>query len=204
MTDDGRINRRRFFRESIRELLKPLSSSLEAAARQLGPAESPNAQSSNRSVPLPLYLRPPGALPEANFLETCSRCAACVRVCPVQCIKIDTSGIKGNGAPFIDADATACAVCDGLYCMPACPSRALQLTPRNQINMGTAVWHADSCLRSHGEDCTICIDHCPLGTFAIELIDGNVHVHEKGCIGCGVCQHDCPTSPKSITVKARG
>jgi NAD-dependent dihydropyrimidine dehydrogenase PreA subunit len=66
--------------------------------------------------------------------------------------------------------------------------------------MGTAAWNSESCLRTSGEDCSICVDHCPLGTYAIELINRDVVVHEKGCIGCGVCQHDCPTSPKSITV----
>jgi ferredoxin-type protein NapG len=202
MPDDRRVNRRRFFRDSLRELLRPISETLEKAANDLGATES-----AKRIVPLAIWLRPPGALPESQFLETCSMCAACVRVCPVQCIKIDTSGNmggnKGDGAPFIDPDSTACAVCDGLYCMPACPSGALQITPLNQIDMGTAVWHSESCVRSRGEDCTICIDHCPIGTFAIESKGNDVLVHETGCIGCGVCQHDCPTNPKSITVMAK-
>ena len=199
MPDDRRVNRRRFFRESLRELLRPLSESLETAANALGAIES-----SKRTIPLRQWLRPPGALPESQFLETCSGCAACVRVCPVQCIGIDATGNRGDGAPFIDPDATACAVCDGLYCMPACPTGALQIVPLTQIDMGTALWHPDSCLRGRGEDCTICIDHCPIGSFAIELRDDKVLVHDNGCIGCGVCQHDCPTNPKSITVIAVG
>jgi ferredoxin-type protein NapG len=195
--DDRRINRRGFFRASLRELLKPLSESLEKAANDLGALD---IQPPKQAVPPPQWLRPPGALPEAQFLQTCSRCAACVRVCPVQCIKIDQADVLGNGAPFIDADTTACAVCTGLYCMPACPTGALRTLPLNQINMGTAIWHEESCVRSHGEDCTICIDHCPIGTHAIELNANDVIVHEKGCTGCGVCQHDCPTNPKSIAV----
>jgi ferredoxin-type protein NapG len=168
---------------------------LESAAREMGALESPK-----RTVERGQWLRPPGALPPALFLDTCSHCMACVRVCPVQCIKIDSTGKKGGGAPFIDADATACAVCDGLYCMPACPTGALRPTPLTQIKMGTAVWHSETCVRSSGEDCTICIDHCPIGSFAIELSGNEVKVHEKGCIGCGICQHDCPTNPKAITV----
>jgi len=195
MPDDPRINRRRFFRESLRELLKPLSESLEKAAAEFGAIESPK-----RTVPLAIWLRPPGALAETAFLETCSRCAACVRVCPVQCIKIDTTGEMGAGAPFIDPDTKACAACDGLYCMYACPTKALRITPLVQIDMGTAKWHEESCVRGHGENCTICVDHCPIGTFAIELREEKVVVHDNGCIGCGVCQQDCPTNPKSITV----
>jgi ferredoxin-type protein NapG len=193
MPDDRRINRRRFFRESLLELFRPLSETLEKAASDLASIEPAKHT-------LPLTLRPPGALPHDAFTEICSRCAACVRVCPVQCIKIDTAGNKGEGFPFIDPDSAACIACDGLYCMPACPTGALRITPLAQIDMGTAQWHPESCVRSRGEDCTICIDHCPIGSFAIELKDGNVQVHEKGCIGCGVCQHDCPTNPKSIAV----
>ena len=35
---------------------------------------------------------------------------------------------------------------------------------------------------------------------ALELLDGRINVKEDGCTGCGVCQHDCPTMPRSITV----
>ena len=66
--------------------------------------------------------------------------------------------------------------------------------------MGTAVWRSSSCLRSTGDSCTICIDKCPLGSAAIELKSGRVAVKPLGCIGCGVCQQECPTSPKSIVV----
>jgi NAD-dependent dihydropyrimidine dehydrogenase PreA subunit len=55
-------------------------------------------------------------------------------------------------------------------------------------------------VRSKGEQCTICVDQCPLGATAIELREGKIDVHPLGCIGCGVCQYYCPTNPKSITV----
>ena len=32
------------------------------------------------------FIRPPGALPEAEFLTTCERCRKCVEVCPVDAI----------------------------------------------------------------------------------------------------------------------
>ena len=76
----------------------------------------------------------------------------------------------------------------------------MQPTSINDIDMGTAVWHGPSCLRSAGESCTLCIDKCPLGSAAIELKAGRVAVNPLGCIGCGVCQLHCPTDPKSIFV----
>lgn len=145
-----------------------------------------------------VWLRPPGSMPEARFLQTCARNGDCVAACPVQAIKLDPA--KGGGAPYIDADSSACVVCTGLKCMSVCPSGALVPTSINDIDMGTAVWHSSSCLRTTGESCTICIDKCPLGSAAIELRNGRVAVNPLGCIGCGVCQMECPTSPKSIVV----
>src|SRR5215213_1267973 len=135
MSDDEKpIPRRRFFREGLRELLKPLAQAaepLQEGVRQLeeldrfgsaDPYHSPSA-------PLPAqehWHRPPGALPEKQFLETCSRCGQCERVCPAQCIRIDHSGARGKGVPFIDANSMACVLCDGLACMQSCPSGALR------------------------------------------------------------------------------
>src|SRR5687767_4460135 len=104
--DKEPMNRRRFFREGLRELLKPLANAIEPlteAARQLGEIEQmgksiPDAAASARRVPLNIALRPPGALEEQLFRKTCSRCGECVRVCPAQCIKIDLDGIRGQGA----------------------------------------------------------------------------------------------------------
>jgi ferredoxin-type protein NapG len=44
---------------------------------------------------------------------------------------------------------------------------------------------------------------CPIGSVAIELRANMIHVNEDGCTGCGVCQQQCPTSPKSIVVIPR-
>ena len=183
--------------------MRPLAEAagpLQRVAEQAGRL-APDPAAVGRTMALPL--RPPGALLEQAFVETCSRCGKCVEVCPAQCIRIDPAGNKGRGAPYIEPNLMACVVCDGLYCMNECPSGALVPTPIGEIGMGTAVWREELCLRSKGEACTICVDHCPVGTVALELIEGRVCVHEDGCIGCGVCQHDCPTDPKSIVVIPR-
>jgi ferredoxin-type protein NapG len=221
------MDRRRFFREGLRELLRPVAKAVEPihrVATELGNLEpepppvlpapqppmtqgrasfydtpaTPSAPSAGSGANL---LRPPGALPEAQFLDTCSRCAKCVEVCPVQCIKIDPE-IAG-GAPYIDADTMPCVLCTGLECMHHCPTGALLPTPLADIDMGTAVWHEYQCVRSHGEGCTMCVDHCPVGSAALELVGDRVVVHEDACSGCGVCQNNCPTDPKSITVTPR-
>lgn len=201
--DEKPVDRRRFFRIGLSELLRPLASvagPLTRVARELGKLDDIGKPAPARTIPLDVWLRPPGALPEQDFRDTCSRCGECVRVCPASAIKLDISGGHGHGVPYIDADAMSCVVCQGLKCMGVCPTGALLPTSINDIDMGTAVWREQICLRSNGQACTICIDKCPLGSAAIELISGRVAVNPHGCIGCGVCQHECPTSPKSIYV----
>jgi ferredoxin-type protein NapG len=186
------VDRRRFFRLGLSELLRPLASAakpLERLAHELGKLDEPTQD---------IWLRPPGALPEAQFRQTCSRSGDCVTACPVHAIKIDPA--KGGGAAYLDANVAACAVCSSLACMHVCPTGSIVPTSINDIDMGTAVWHEQTCLRSRDESCTICIDECPLGSAAIELKAGEVAVNPRGCIGCGICQLKCPTTPKSIVV----
>ena len=197
------MDRRRFFRVGLVELLRPLAATVQPfvrAAHELGKLDDIGKPAAKRTLPLNVWMRPPGALLESKFRQTCSKCGECVRVCPAHAIKIDASGERGFGVPYIDADLMACVVCEGLKCMSVCPSGALVPTSINDIDMGTAVWHEETCVRSKGESCTICVDKCPLGTAAIELKGNRIAVNPLGCIGCGVCQQQCPTTPKSIVV----
>lgn len=211
------MDRRRFFREGLRELLRPMSKAVEPihrVAEELGrfepdlpsppgPALPPvlDPSAAPETTPGTGWLRPPGALAiDEQFTGACSRSGKCVEVCPAQCIKIDSTRTVANGAPYIEPDVMPCILCTGLECMHNCPSGALVPTPLEEIDMGTAHWHEQICLRTQGEPCTMCIDHCPIGPAALELVGERIVVHESACAGCGVCQNNCPTDPKSITV----
>ena len=211
MADEKPLNRRTFFRDGVWEFLRPLSkplqrkiAPLERALEQFGSMEAPRPTPATppRRSSLPV-LRPPGALVEDKFLDACTRCGECVKACPAAAIQVDETGYNGNGAPYIDPEVMPCVVCDTLACMKVCPTDALGYLPRWLIHMGTAEWNEDSCVRKYDTSCTTCIDQCPIGSNAIELRDGKVHVKETGCTGCGTCQYYCPTYPKSITVRPR-
>ena len=129
----------------------------------------------------PLF-RPPGALPEAAFLETCHRCGNCVKNCPANAIfPLETLQPDLANTPYIDPEEQPCVICDSLACMYVCPSGALQPVYAEDIKIGIAVFSADTCLRTKDVDCTYCVDTCPIGADAIhsrqraivEVLDGD-------------------------------
>jgi len=197
MAEERPVNRRGFFRAGLRELLRGATESVEKIQQAMAaaaPAVTPPDSADLNTSPL----RPPGALAEPQFLQTCSRCAKCVEVCPSNCIRIDPE-IAG-GAPRINPDDMPCIVCESLACMEICPTGALRKTPRFEIDMGTAVWRAQHCIRSKSEECRICVEKCPLGSAAIDIVNNEVAVNPRHCVGCGMCQHFCPTNPKAVVV----
>jgi MauM/NapG family ferredoxin protein len=188
--DNQPHHRRAVFLKGIRRLMEPLAEFIEQRVE----------------IPLPVVrtvLRPPGALPEKQFLDTCYRCGNCMDVCPARCIRPMSGDVERAGTPYIDPDLSACVICEELACMKACPSGALRLVAQaSDIRMGRAVVDQTVCVRGRGEDCEICIEKCPVGASAIALdADGRVAV-APGCVGCGVCQFYCPTLPRAIRVEA--
>lgn len=104
----------------------------------------------------PPRLRPPGALPEPQFLGACIKCGQCVQVCPVQApLLADATDGLGTGAPYIDARAQACDFsCDALSCILACPTEALShvIRTKEEVRAGFArLSRPDACLARQGK-----------------------------------------------------
>jgi len=87
-------------------------------------------------------LRPPGALPEDEFLGLCIKCGQCLQVCPYHAIELSDWG-KGHGVgtPYIDASIRGCWACEAVPCVLACPTGALEHSceKAEDIHMGIAV-----------------------------------------------------------------
>ena len=183
-------DRRGFFRAGLARLLSPVSGYIE------------------KKLPMPLPvqgrpLRPPGAIAEGDFLNTCFRCGSCVDACPANAIAALQSPEEHlHGTPHVDPSLQACVICDELSCMKVCPSGALTLVDRFAIRMGLARVDDEVCVRSQGDDCRICVERCPLGDTAIRIDEaGRIAVVDpaatgRGCTGCGVCEQYCPTRPE--------
>ena len=78
--DERSYGRRSFFREGFREMLSPLADLLAERIRDMPDFSSlsPEDSFSEKTV----FLRPPGALPEEQFLVQCLRCGCCQGACP--------------------------------------------------------------------------------------------------------------------------
>ena len=151
-------------------------------------------------------IRPPGALPESEFLAACVRCGLCVRDCPYDTLKLAELGDSvATGTPYFEARDIPCEMCEDIPCVVACPSGALvrELTDIGEARMGLAVLiDQENCLNFLGLRCDVCYRVCPVIDKAITL--ERMHnprsdrhamllptVHSDHCTGCGKCEKAC-------------
>jgi MauM/NapG family ferredoxin protein len=169
----------------------------------------------------PRLLRPPGVSDEGRFLAACVRCGACLNVCPTGGLQpaLDEAGPAGLWTPTLvprlGACAYQCAAC-GRVCPTAAIPRLHLSTKREQV-IGTAVIDRRRCLPwSQGKSCVVCQEVCPVPHNAITLSGGRLVSRPDGtadyivfptvradrCIGCGLCEHECPVAGQAaIEVK---
>ena len=163
-------------------------------------SRSPTAE---RGVPTRIlftFLRPPGAPLEPTFLARCTRCDLCAEACPERIIVRATEPSIGLGTPIVDPAIGPCTQCG--KCMEACPDASL--LPTEDMRMGRAIVHNETCLSAQEIRCTLCIESCPVGEAAIRAVPGRgIVVSWDACTGCAFCLHACPTEPKSIHLEGR-
>ena len=170
----------------------------------------------------PRPVRPPGSVPEPEFLQMCIRCGECFQSCPSDVLQPlgFAQGLEGLWTPQVVADWAGCASsCNA--CGQVCPTgaiRALPLEEKRHARMGLAWINEATCLPFHGEACQLCVDECTAAGYdALEFITVGTEVDDAGqpiegtgtlapllipdkCVGCGLCQTRC----YGINVAAKG
>lgn len=195
-------------RKALQDLAKGAVGAFITAAAMSGIAQQ------SKALPA-TTLRPPGALPEPDFLSACVRCGLCVRACPFDTLRLAELGDgPAIGTPYFVAREIPCEMCDDIPCVKACPTGALAhgLTDIDDARMGTAsLVGRESCLNMLGLRCDVCYRVCPVIDKAITL--ERTHntrtqkhavfepfVHADACTGCGKCEKSCVLDVAAIRV----
>jgi len=155
-------------------------------------------------------IRPPGALPENEFLDRCIRCSECMKICPTNALHpcLTEAGIEASFTPRLIPKMGYCEK-NCILCSTICPTDALRkikIADKETEIIGTAYIITDLCIPyTENRNCLVCEEMCPTKTKAIKLIEKTVtneegkklkikqpYVIENLCIGCGICENKCP------------
>jgi ferredoxin len=162
------------------------------------------ADRTERRVVVERFFRPPGAVDEISFLSLCTRCDACIGVCPPRALfrAPATAGLAA-GTPIIDMARQPCTACPDMPCAAACPTGALVVPPARWEGhrLGWLELKPERCIAFHEVPCGVCARACPVGEQALALDAlGRPVLKAEGCVGCGVCVRACVTTPSSLTL----
>jgi len=158
----------------------------------------------------PAYMiRPPGVTP-AEFETLCIRCGECIRICPTHGLQpsLFEGGVQNLLTPRLvprlghcDYDCNACGTICPTGAIPPLPLAVKQHTP-----IGLARIDQSRCLPwAHNIPCAVCEEVCPVDHKAIwlhtvEVLDVHAnpiiiqrpYIVKELCIGCGICENQCP------------
>ncbi len=168
----------------------------------------------------PGRIRPPGAIPEPDFLARCVRCGECMKVCPGNALHpaLVQAGPEGLFTPVLLPRAGYCEF-NCTLCGQVCPTGAIRTLTQDEKHrtvIGLAWFDKNRCLpHALGTPCIVCEEHCPTPDKAIKFHEVSVpgqeglvkqpYVVPELCIGCGICETKCPLpGPAAVHVQAVG
>jgi MauM/NapG family ferredoxin protein len=154
------------------------------------------------------FIRPPGSVPEPEFLARCIRCGACNKGCPTYGLQPAgmERGLDGLWTPRlisrIGGCEEKCNVC-GWIC-PTHAIRALPLEEKRFVKIGEAVLDEKLCIVwKDDKACLICDEICPYDAIEFRWVTNPKStlkrpvVLKDKCTGCGLCETKCPIAGRS-------
>lgn len=141
----------------------------------------------------PTQLRPPWAVDERLFSDTCTACGKCIEACPEGILAAGHGGL-----PIVTFSRGACIFCG--TCTDACPEACF--TPQRE----TKPWRlvatvSPTCIETKGVTCRMCEAACDANAIRFRPRIGggsNVLIDAETCSGCGACLSPCPVGALSV------
>ncbi len=165
-------------------------------------AELENKKAPERQTPIV----PAGAVSQKHFAQHCTGCQLCISACPNQVLR-PSGKFMTLLQPTLSYEKGWCRP-ECTRCSEVCPSGAILRIGREEkssTQIGHAVWIKENCIPlTQGDACGNCARHCPNGAITMVPSDPGRRnspkipvVDEERCIGCGACEHVCPSRPVS-------
>ncbi|MEH0020179.1 MAG: 4Fe-4S binding protein [Desulfobacter sp.] len=189
------------FSKSRRKFIWAGASGVGAGIVSLTDMKSFHQDSAIAKIIPPELIRPPGALPEKDFLARCVRCGECMKACPSNTLQ--PIGLAAGFSAFFSPKITpGRGPCESLcnVCGHVCPTGAIRPLPVEEkiwAKMGTAHILKHKCLAwEFNKKCMVCDEVCPYNAIEFKVTPGSSvavpFINESKCSGCGFCEHFCP------------
>ncbi len=147
-----------------------------------------------------LPYRPPWAVAESVFDDTCTNCGECIEICPTKILSF------GRGRlPVVDLAQNECTFCG--KCEAVCKAGALDKGDAG--NNANKAWDVivnfdETCLSVQRVMCRSCSDNCEQSAIHFRLEVGGKATPElilDDCTGCGACIAPCPVDAVHMSRK---
>lgn len=149
-------------------------------------------------------IRPPGALPEEEFVSVCTGCGECLKVCPNNALQstLLEAGLAGLYTPRLVPRIGYCEeFCN--FCGKVCPTEAIRYLPfeeKRLLQMGVAHIDKTRCIAWDTEKiCLVCNEQCSYHAIVGDDKKRPI-IKEEKCTGCGICENKCPVDGEAAII----